>query len=163
MPTERHATICNLIDKSLAGATSPAEEQSLCEHLATCAACAEYLEASNRAIAGLNGFRFEVDPGLESKVLASLAARARQMEAKHARRGAPGGWTWLAAVALTVAGSFAALQLGGIAASFLHIEPAQLQVGLTTFWILPSFFVCLLLLLLPATSSSRLNEKGLSL
>ena len=160
MPTERHMQ--ELIDKSLAGAASFEEEQSLRAHLATCAACSEYLGVSNRAIGGLDGFRFEVDPALESKVLASLAVRAQQLEAKHTQRGRVWG-TCLLAIALTVAGSFVVSQLGGLAASAFHIQPAQLQVGVTAFWILPSFLVCVLFLLLPASLTSRANEKGLSL
>ena len=162
MPTERHAAICQLIDKSLAGAASPAEEQAVRDHLTTCAACSVYLEASNRAIGGLDGFRFEVDPALESKVLASLTARARQLEASgHSRRRLWFGC--LAAIALTVLGSIAALLLGGVAAPVIHVQPAQLQAGLTAFWILPSFFICLLFLLLPASTSARANGKGISL
>jgi predicted anti-sigma-YlaC factor YlaD len=163
MPTERHAAICQIIDKSLAGVAMPEEERTLREHLVTCTQCSEYLEASNRAIAGLDGFRFEMDPALESKVMASVAARAQQLEAKHTQRGRLRRWSWLAAVALTVIGSFTALQLGGIAAPVFHVAPAQLQVGLTAFWIVPSFFVCLLFLLLPARSVSRGDEKGFSL
>ena len=163
MRTEFHATICNLIDKSLAGTASPEEQQSVREHLASCSTCSGYLEASNRAIAGLDGVRFEVDPELESKVLISLAARAQRLEAKNVERGRVREWSWLAAVILTVTGSFAASQLEGVAAPILHIEPAQWQIGLTTFWILPSFFVCLLFLLLPASISTGVHEKGLSL
>lgn len=159
MPTERHAPICQLIDKSLAGTATPAEEQTLRAHLATCSACSEYLKASNRAIAGLDGFRFEVDHALESKVLASLAVRAQQMEIAAIRRERL-WWGWLAAVALTAVGSVLALELGGLAAPLFHVEPVQLQVGLTAFWILPSFFVCVLFLLLPASASRR---KGFSL
>ena len=162
MPTERHAPICHLIDKSLAGAATPQEEQTLREHLGTCSACSEYLEASNRAVAGLDGFRFEMDPALESKVLASLTARAQQLEtAGISRRRLWMGC--LAALALTLVGSIAALLLGDIAAPVFHVEPMQLQVGLTAFWIVPSFFVCLLFLLLPASSLARTDEKGLSL
>jgi anti-sigma factor RsiW len=161
MPTEGHAPFCHIIDKSLAGAATPKEEHTLREHLATCAECSEYLEASHRAIAGLDGFRFEADSALESKVLASLAARAHHLEVKQ--HGQLRGWSWLAAVALTVMGSLAALLLGGVAAPVFHVQPAQFQVGVTAFWIVPSFFVCLLFLVLPAASSSRSNEKGLSL
>lgn len=159
MPTEPHAHLCHLIDKSLAGAASPEEEQTLRAHLAICASCNKYLEASNRAIAGLDGLRFGVDPTLEAKVLASLALRAHQLEEKHNRLR---GWGWLAAVALTVVGSFAASQLGSLAAPIFHVDPVQVRVGLTTFWILPSFFVCLLFLLLPASSSPQRNKKGRS-
>jgi predicted anti-sigma-YlaC factor YlaD len=163
MPTELHATICNLIDKSLAGAASPQEEQAIREHLPTCADCTEYLDASHRAIAGLDVFRFEVDPNLESKILVSLAARAQQLQAKNTEHGPVREWSWVAAVVLTIAGSFAAFEFGGVAASLLHIEPARWQIGFTTIWILPSLFVCLLFLLLPAATSTAVHEKGMSL
>jgi hypothetical protein len=81
MPADRHESICHIIDKSLAGGASVQEEQSLREHLLTCAPCGEYLAASNRAIAGLQGFSFDMDPELDRRVLASLAVRAQQLEA----------------------------------------------------------------------------------
>jgi hypothetical protein len=76
MQTDRHDQICQIIDKSLAGATSQDQEQILRDHLRACAPCTEYLDASNRAIATLGGFSFDVDPGLDAKVLASLTQRS---------------------------------------------------------------------------------------
>jgi len=51
--SNRHPTFCALIDKSLAGAATPEEEQSLREHLAGCAPCAEHLDATRRVVSGL--------------------------------------------------------------------------------------------------------------
>ena len=161
MPTERHAPICQLIDKSLAGATSAQQERTLRDHLATCTACSDYRNATARAISGLQGIRFDVDPGLDRKVLAALALRAQQLEAKQTSRKRL--WsTALLALLLTVVGSFAATQLGDVATAF-HIQPAQLQLGLTLFWITPSLCLCLLFVLLPMSPVLAANRKGLPL
>ena len=47
MQVDRHQRIRHIIDQSLAGAASSQEEQTLREHLLTCAQCKEYLDASN--------------------------------------------------------------------------------------------------------------------
>jgi predicted anti-sigma-YlaC factor YlaD len=150
------------IDKSLAGAASAAEEHSLREHLAACAACSEYLEVGRQAIAGLGGLRFEVDPTLDLRVMASLAARAEQLEAKRAAR-ARFGWSCGLALLLTSTGSFTVALLGGHAAAAFHVTPAQLQFGLATFWVAPSLCVCLLFALLPWFANGRSNKEGMSL
>ena len=80
MQVDRHQEIRHLIDRSLVGATSSQEEQTLREHLLTCVTCQEYLNASHQAIAGLGGFSFEVNPDLHGKVLAALTLRAQQLE-----------------------------------------------------------------------------------
>ena len=72
MNIDQHESFQRMIDESLAGGISAEREKSLREHLDTCASCQEYLSASNRVIAGLGGFSFEVDPTLNARVLASL-------------------------------------------------------------------------------------------
>ena len=72
-----HESFQHMIDESLAGGIAGEREQSLREHLDTCAPCQEYLRASNRAIAGLGGFSFEVYPSLNAMVLASQHRAAR--------------------------------------------------------------------------------------
>ncbi|MGI8771667.1 MAG: hypothetical protein ACR2JE_09535 [Acidobacteriaceae bacterium] len=161
MQVDRHESICQIIDKSLVGGASVQELQSLREHLLTCAPCRDYQNVCNRAIAGLGDFSFEMDPGLDRKVLASLALRAQQLEAKRLHRQQL-WWSCLIAVMLTVVGSFAASQFGGLAAGLFHVEPAQMQFGLTAFWIAPSLCVCLLFLLLPVSLTGGMNKKGLS-
>ena len=157
-----HPSFCALIDKSLAGAASPQEEQTLREHLAACAPCAEHLEASRRIVAGLEGFSFDLGAALDGKVLAAVALRAQQLETSRIRRRQM-GWGGLLALLLTAAGSFAASRLGGLAAPALHLDPAQMRLGLTAFWITPSLFICLLLLLLPTFHTGLGSRKGLSL
>jgi anti-sigma factor RsiW len=157
-----HPSICALIDKSLAGAASPQEEQSLREHLASCAPCAEHLEATRRVVAGLEGFSFALGPGLDHQVLAAVALRAQQLETSRIRR-LQMGWGSLLALLLTAAGSFAASRLGSLAAPALHLDPAQMRFGLAAFWITPSLFICMLLLLLPTLHGSLSNKKGFSL
>jgi predicted anti-sigma-YlaC factor YlaD len=167
MPIDRsdHQSIRHIIDKSLAGGTralEPQAQQSLREHLATCAACQQYLDASNRAIASLGDFSFAIDPALDSKVLSSIAARAQELQAASIQRKRL--WTTsLLALALTVIGSIAASQLGSLAAPIFHFQPAQLHLALATFWIAPSLCFSLLFLLLPFSPALFRNQKGLSL
>lgn len=162
MQTNRHQSIWHIIDKSLAGEALAQEEQALREHLRTCAACSDYLDASNRAIANLEGFRFDVDPGLNSKVLASLALRSQQLDAERIQRKRL-LLSCVIALVFTVVGSFAASQLGSFAAAVFHLEPARIQFGLVTFWIAPSLCFCLLLLLLPVSPALWMNKKGIPL
>jgi len=154
-----HQSIRRIIDESLAGAASSApEQQTLREHLAACASCQQYLDASNRAIAALADFSFPIDPALDSRVLASLARCAQQLEAERRRL----WWPCCLALLLTLAGSIAASRLGSFAAVTFHLEPAQLHLGLATFWIAPSLCFCLLFLLLPVAPALFGHKKGLS-
>lgn len=149
------------IDKSLAGAASAEEEHSLREHLAACAACSEYLDAGRRAIAGLGGLSFDLDPALDRRVFAALELRAQQLEASHAPR-ARFAWACALALLLTIAGSFLAAQLGSQAAAAFHLDGTQVRLGLATFWILPSLCICLVLFLLPLSQNGFRNKKGIS-
>ena len=78
MNIDHDDTFQRMIDESLAGVFSAEKEQSLREHLSTCAPCLEYLSASNRVIAGLSGFSFEVNPTLNAAVLASLRLQGKR-------------------------------------------------------------------------------------
>jgi hypothetical protein len=161
MQVDRHQEIRHIIDRSLVGAASSQEEQTLREHLLTCVACQEYLKASNQAIAGLGGFSFEVNPDLHGRVLAALTLRAQQLETKRIQQ-RPMWWSYLAAFVLTVAGSFTAARFSGIAGAVFHIEPALLNIGLLALWIVPSLCFCLLFPILHRLSVGWANEKGLS-
>ncbi len=161
MQVDRHQEIRHIIDRSLVGAASSQEEQTLREHLLTCAACQEYLRASHQAIAGLGGFSFEVSPDLHGKVLAALTLRAEQLETNRIRQ-RPMLWSYLAAIVLTVAGSFAAARFSGVAGAVLHVEPEPLHIGLLALWIVPSLCFCLLFPVLHRLSVGWTNEKGLS-
>ena len=86
MNIDHHESFQRMIDESLAGAISAEKEQSLREHLSTCAPCKEYLSASNRVIAGLSGFSFEVNPTLNARVLAALKLREEQVRAAQPGR-----------------------------------------------------------------------------
>src|ERR1700761_5776205 len=141
-----------LIDKSLAGVASPVEERALQDHLATCATCRLYLETSQRAIASLSGFAFEVDPGLQEKVMGVLVAQARENE-----NPIPVGWWRVAALVLTIAGSFATWRFAGLTAAAFHLQAVQLQLGLAAFWIAPSICFCLLFLLLPLSADGLIS------
>jgi anti-sigma factor RsiW len=157
-----HESFQHMIDESLAGGISAEREQSLREHLDTCAPCQEYLSASNRVIAGLGGFSFEVDTTLNARVLASLRLPAQQVQAAQ-----PGRRRWasisLAAAVLTMGGSFVDLQFGGLLASVFDIQRTQVQQALLAFWIVPSLCVLLLFPLLPLLSKAgtRREERTL--
>jgi hypothetical protein len=60
----------------------------------------------------------------------------------------------LAAVVLTLGGSFVDLQFGDLIASAFDIQRAQAQLGLLAFWIVPSLCVLLLFPLLPLLSKA---------
>jgi anti-sigma factor RsiW len=162
MQVDGHQEIRHIIDRSLAGALSSQEEQALHQHLHTCIACQEYLNASRQAITALGGFSFEMNPELQGKVLAALTQRAQQLETRRVEQ-KPMLWSYLAAaLVLTIAGSFAAAQLSGLASSVFHLEPAQLHVGLVALWIVPSLCFCLLFPILHRLSAAWMSEKGLS-
>ena len=161
MQVDRHQEIRHIIDRSLVGAASSEEKQTLREHLLTCVACQEYLNASNQAIAGLGGFSFEVNPDLHGRVLAALTLRAQQLETNRIQQ-RPMWWSYLAAFVLTVAGSFTAARFSGLAGAVFHIEPELLNVGLLAVWIVPSLCFCLLFPVLHRLSVGWTNEKGLS-
>jgi hypothetical protein len=156
MESDRHERFRHMIDESLAGPVQ--EEQSLREHLQSCAPCQEYLAASKRVIASLGGFSFEVDPTLKGKVSASLTLRAQQIKAAQ-----PGRrrlvLTCIFAVMLTAAGSFLDLRVSGLIASVFHVQGMQIRQGLIAFWIIPSLCLLLLFPILPLLSAAGTNQK----
>jgi predicted anti-sigma-YlaC factor YlaD len=161
MQVDRHQEIRHIIDRSLVGAASSQEEQTLREHLPSCAACQGYLKASHQAIAGLEGFSFEVNPDLHGRVLSALTLRAQQLETTRVQQ-RPMLWSYLAALVLTVAGSFTAARFSGLAGAVFHIDPEPLHIGLLALWIVPSLCFCLLFPVLHRLSVGWTNEKGLS-
>jgi predicted anti-sigma-YlaC factor YlaD len=153
-----HESFQHMIDESLAGSISAEREQSLREHLDTCVPCQEYLSASNRVIAGLGGFSFKVDPTLNARVFASLRLPAQQVQAAQAGRRR---WALIsvAAVILTMGGSFVDLQFGDLIASIFDIQRMQVRQGLLAFWIVPSLCVLLLFPLLPLLSKAGTHRE----
>jgi hypothetical protein len=147
MNNDQHENFRHMIDESLAGGISSERKHSLREHLETCAPCREYLSASNRVIAGLRGFSFKVDPTLNARVVSSL-----RLAPQPGRR----GWALssVAAVLLTMGGSFVDLRFGDLIASVFDIQRMQLRQGLLAFWIVPSLCVLLLFPLLPLLSKA---------
>jgi hypothetical protein len=158
MNIDHHESFQHMIDESLAGSISAEREQSLREHLDTCVPCQEYLSASNRVIAGLGDFSFEVDPTLNARVFASLRLPAQQVQAAQ-----PGRRRWalisVAAVILTMGGSFVDLQFGDLIASIFDIQRMQVRQGLLAFWIVPSLCVLLLFPLLPLLSKAGTHRE----
>ena len=158
MILDHHERFQRMIDESLAGAISAEKEQSLREHLATCAPCLEYLSASNRVIAGLSGFSFELNPILNAKVLAALKLQAQQVRAAQ-----PGRrrlmrqhnvqfkvWAAFAvALSMSIAGSALVYQVAKLLTVPMHFDTAQVQAGVLVFWLLPSFCAALCLLAAP--------------
>jgi putative zinc finger protein len=162
MNIDHHETFQRMIDESLAGVLSAEKEQSLREHLSTCATCREYLSASNRVIAGLSGFSFEVNPTLNARVLAALrlqAEQVREIPAHHTetmRQHSVPFKNWAAfAVALSMSfvGSALMYQMAKRLAVPMHFDTARVQAGVLVFWLLPS--LCAALCLLAAPSENR--------
>jgi hypothetical protein len=144
MRADRHLDFEEKIDRSLAGAGTAEEQRLVDEHVGSCAGCAEYLSASQRAVAGMKGFSFEVGLGLNAKTMAAIRARAAEMEAR--RR-----WMKLSVVALvlTVLGTVVDLRVGHWAAGFFGLPSGEVHHGLMALWIMPSFGLLLLFPLLP--------------
>jgi hypothetical protein len=162
MNIEYHESFHHMIDESLAGAISVQRQQALREHLDTCAPCRQYLNGSNRVIAGLGGFSFKVDATHNARVLASLRRPAQLVQSAQLRRRR---WALIsvAAVALTLGGSFVDLQFGRLIASVFDIQRNQVQQGLLAFWIVPSLCVFLLFPLLPLLSKAGTHREERSL
>ena len=162
MTMDHHESFQRMIDESLAGAISAEKEQSLREHLATCAPCLEYLCASNRVIASLRGFSFEVNPTLNARVLVALKLQAQQVRAAQ-----PGRWrlmrqhnvqfkVWAAfavALSMSIVGSALVYQVAKLLTVPMYFDTAQVQAGVLVFWLLPSF--CSALCLLAARGENR--------
>lgn len=156
--SDRHEAMRQIIDQSLAAEISTEAQRSLSGHLRNCAACRQYAEDERRAIAALGGFSFASDPGLEAKVMASLAVRARQLEAAQLSRRRIVR-SCLAALLLTALGSIGGWFAGDLLVAILHLARGQMQAGVLALWVLPSWGFTLLfpLVLLLAR---RTREKG---
>jgi anti-sigma factor RsiW len=159
MQADLHNEMRRIIDSSLVGEASPVQQQALRKHLLVCAACQKYASDSRRAIVGLNGFSFAADSGLTEKVHAALALRAQQLQTTRPNRKRILQVS-LAALLLTIVGSFAALHMGNPLAAILHLPLSQAQAGLLTFWIAPSWCFALLLPVLLLVSARSANKKG---
>ena len=162
MNIDHHDTFQRMIDESLAGVLSAEKEQSLREHLSTCATCREYLSASNRVIAGLSGFSFEVNPTLNARVLAALRLQAEEGRGILARDTGPmrqhsvpfKNWAaFVVALSMSFVGSGLVYQMAERLAVPMHFVTAQVQAGVLVFWLLPS--LCAALCLLAAPSENR--------
>jgi anti-sigma factor RsiW len=160
--SDPHKAMRQIIDKSLVGEASLLEQQELRKHLPACAECQKYASDSRRAIAALGGFSFAADPGLQAKVHASLAARAQQLQGAHPSRRRILEVS-LAALLLTIVGSFGAMNIGNSLAELLHLPLSQTQAGLVTFWIAPSWCFALFLPVVLLLRARSTNAKGSAL
>ena len=158
MNLDDHESFQRMIDRSLAGDLSAEKEQSLREHLSTCVPCREYLSASNRVIAGLSGFSFEVNPTLNARVLAALRLQAEEGRGILARdtgimrlHSVPfKNWAAFAvALSMSFVGSGLVYQIVERLAVPMHFVSAQVQAGVLVFWLLPSFCAAFCLLAAP--------------
>ena len=153
-----HESFQRMIDESLAGVHSAEKEQSLREHLSTCVPCQEYLSASNRVIAGLSGFSFEVNPTVNARVLAAIRQQAEEGRGILARdtgtmrqHSVPfKNWAAFAvALSMSFVGSGLVYQVAERLTAPMHFVSAQIQAGVLVFWLLPSLCVALCLLAAP--------------
>ena len=151
-----HESFQRMIDESLAGTISTEKQQSLREHLSTCVPCQEYLSVSNRVIAGLSGFSFEVDPALNAKVLAALRLQAQQVSWVRPRSlqlirlsivEYRVGAALAIALLLSIVGSASVYE---VATHLLHFDMEQVRTDVLIFWLLPSLCATLCLLVTPS-------------
>jgi hypothetical protein len=158
MNLDRHETFQRMIDQTLADVISAEKEQSLREHLSSCASCKEYLGASNRVIAGLSGFFFEVNPALNAKVLAALRLQmqpdraARPHRRRFIRPYTVSLKVWAAfavALSMSIVGSALVYQVVKCLTVPIHFDSAQVQAGVLVFWLLPSLCAAFCLLAAP--------------
>jgi predicted anti-sigma-YlaC factor YlaD len=158
MNLDHHESFQRMIDQNLAGVISREKEQSLREHLSTCASCKEYLRASNRVIAGLNGFSFEVNPTLNSRVLAALRLQMQQDRAARPNRlrflrpytVSLKVWAALAAaLSMSIVGSALLYKMATYLMVPVHFDNAQVEAGVLVFWLLPSLCAAFCLLAAP--------------
>jgi hypothetical protein len=158
MNLDDHESFRRMIDQSLAGAISAEKEQSLREHLSACAPCKEYLSASNRVIAGLSGFSFEVNPTSNARVLAALRLQMQQDRAArpHRRRFirpytvSLKVWAALAvALSMSIVGTALLYQVAKYLMVPVHFDNDQVQAGVLAFWLLPSLCAAFCLLAAP--------------
>jgi anti-sigma factor RsiW len=160
--SDPHQAMRHIIDKSLVGEASPVEQQALRKHLLACAACQKYASDSRRAIVSLSGFSFApfaTDPGLQAKIHAALDTRAQQLHATQPSRRRIAQVS-IAALLLTIVGSFGALHVGSPLGALLHLDPAAAQSGVVALWVLPSLFFSLLLPVVLLLSARSAKTKG---
>ena len=157
MQTNRHEQTA-LIDKLFAGAITPQEERSLREHLRECTACQQQMDASQRTIAGLSGFWFEVNPNLSAQVHNAITQRVRELEIQHGKYRSLK--TFTAALTFTVIGSLLAWSFTGPLAGSLNLTTSQLQLGWLFFWVAPSLLFSLLILIAPHLTNGQLQKEG---
>ncbi len=147
MIADCHERFARLIDESLAGAISAEEQRPLREHLAHCASCKEYLNASNRVLWGLSGFSFEVNPTLNVRVVEALTLKVEQNRLAHAGRSRilrphhvpmKVRAAFAGALLMSFAGSALVYQTAKRLALPMHFYAAQVQIGVLVFWLLPS-------------------------
>ena len=114
--------------------------------------------ASNRVIAGLSGFSFEVNPTLNARVIAALRLQAQQGRADsraysgsfasiacHSRNWA----AFAVALSMSFVGTGLVYQMAERLVVPMHFVTTQVQVGVLVFWLLPSFCAALCLLAAP--------------
>jgi len=158
MNLDDHESFQRMIDQNLAGAISAEREQFLREHLSTCAPCKQYLDASNRVIAGLSGFSFELNPTLNSRIVAALrlevpqdrAARPRPRRFIRPFTVSLKAWAALAvALSMSIVGSALLCKMVTFLLVPVHFDNAQVQAGVLVFWLLPSLCAAACLLMAP--------------
>ena len=155
MTIDPHAVPRKLIDDAVVAKLPPENDPMVREHLQTCELCREYLDTSTRVLAGLDSFRFEVDPSLESKVGEALRARAEQLKGAAPLDRGQLIRVCVLAVLFAAAGSVLDLQIGKALVPLLPLRHVDLRQDLLLFWVIPSLLPLLLFPLLPALASRK--------
>jgi hypothetical protein len=148
-----------LIDKSLGVELSRQEQESLRTHVLSCPPCQQYQASTQRVVAALDGFRFEVQPDLNASVHQSMQQLLYKMEADDtARRSML--CSSLSAFLLSFLGSSVVWQLSDYLAAYARMSAGELQTLLLLVWIMPSLLVCLVFPFIPGLLLYRRTQKG---
>jgi hypothetical protein len=133
-----------LVDAAMMEGLTPDEQRWLDAHLAECEDCARHAELSQRAVAALSGFAFEVDSQKALRVQETVRVRAEQLAASPAGR--LRAWALPLALALTAAGSAVMWQAASALAARWGVPAAAWHAAWVACWVLPSAIVDGLLL-----------------
>ena len=160
MQADPHQLALRMIDKSFVTEISREEERQLSAHLRECEACRQRAELSSRAVAGLRGFSFDMDPALNFRVQSAITRRVADLDQSR-QRTQDAWWSFAAALLLTAAGSAAAWEFAGLLAPFVNLAPRQLQICAALVLLLPSLFASMLLPVTSRLSFGDVTKEGL--
>lgn len=157
MSADVHSRARLLIDQSLVGEISQADERWLRDHLAECAECEGFQNLSHSVLRSLGDFSFGVTAGATDRIQRAIADRAIQLTHDCSLR-VRAFRAGIAALVLTVFGSSAVWNTASWASRYLSVSGSSLHLGVLIFWLLPSLGASLMLLLMPIYHNDAKRE-----